>query len=149
MVDCFSVVSKKKSIFFFTFLNWEKQTWYWRKKVAIWNAAKIQHLETGRKFPDNVFKPGYILIQHGFVCLCWCLTSQSTICCFSLVVVPVLSIWLSVLLKDTRQWLRWDLNLRPLDLEISTLVIYHWAPPSSGLAWKGHRSMKLGPVSLI
>ena len=38
---------KKRSCFFFTFLtflNWEKQTWYWGKKVTIFD------WEWGRKF---------------------------------------------------------------------------------------------------
>ena len=35
----------KKKFFFFTFLNWEKQTWYWEKKGYF-------RLEFGRKCPD-------------------------------------------------------------------------------------------------
>ena len=51
------VVSKKKggkkNIFFLLFLNWEKQTWYWGKKVAIfdWEWGQIWPLEKGRKCP--------------------------------------------------------------------------------------------------
>ena len=47
---------KKKSkniFFFFTFLYWEKQTWYWEKRwlFFIGNEAEIRPLEKGRKFP--------------------------------------------------------------------------------------------------
>ena len=46
-------VKKKKNIFFFTFLNWENQTWYWGKRwlFLIGNGAEIQPLEMGRKCP--------------------------------------------------------------------------------------------------
>ena len=43
-------------IFFFTFLNWEKQTWYWEKRwlFSIGKGAEIRPLEKGRKSPENV-----------------------------------------------------------------------------------------------
>ena len=42
---------KKKIFFLFTFLNWEKQTWYWENRwlFSIGNGAKIRPLEKGRK----------------------------------------------------------------------------------------------------
>ena len=45
--------SKKKKIFFFTFLNWEKQTWYWEKKLAIFERewGKNSAPREGQKIP--------------------------------------------------------------------------------------------------
>ena len=48
------MVSKKKRIFFFfTFPNWENQTWYWKKRwlFLIGNGAEIRPLEMCRKGP--------------------------------------------------------------------------------------------------
>ena len=44
---------KKNIFFFFTFLNWEKQTWYWEKRwlFSIGNGAETWPLEKGRKSP--------------------------------------------------------------------------------------------------
>ena len=52
------MVSKKKSkknLKIFTFLNWEKQTWYWEKRwlFSIGNGAEIRPLEMGRKSPGR------------------------------------------------------------------------------------------------
>ena len=48
-------LKKKKKNFFFTFLNWENQTWYWEKRwlFFIWNGAEIRPLEMGRKGPED------------------------------------------------------------------------------------------------
>ena len=45
------VASKKK--FFFTFLNWENQTWYWEKKVAVfdWEWGQNSAPRDGQKRP--------------------------------------------------------------------------------------------------
>ena len=43
-------------------------------------------------------------------------------------VEPVLSQNKCVLLKDTMQWHRWDLNLRPLCLKSNTLPLSHCTP---------------------
>ena len=59
--QCFSLVvlvskKSKKKKFFFTFLNWENQTWYWEKGwlFLIGNGAENWPLEMGRKGPDLV-----------------------------------------------------------------------------------------------
>ena len=53
------MVSKKKEkkIFFFTFLNWENQTWYWEKRwlFLIGNGAKIRPPEMDRKSPEITY----------------------------------------------------------------------------------------------
>ena len=60
MGHCFSsveVVSKKINIYynFFTFLNWENQTWYLEKRwlFSIGNGAEIWPLEISRKSPEG------------------------------------------------------------------------------------------------
>ena len=42
-------------LFLFTFLNWEKQTWYWEKMwlLSFRNRAEMRPLEKGRKDPDH------------------------------------------------------------------------------------------------
>ena len=48
---------KKQHLFFFTFLNWEKQTWYWEKRwlFSIGNGAEIRPLEKDRTSLYMVF----------------------------------------------------------------------------------------------
>ena len=45
-------LTTKKTFFFFTFLYWEKQTWYWDFRL-VGNGAEIQPLEKGRKSPGS------------------------------------------------------------------------------------------------
>ena len=80
MGHCFSevvVVSEKKYMFFFTFLNWEKRTWYRGNKwlFSNGNGAEIRTREKGRKSPANaqstfvveaaVFKLGGGLLRYS------------------------------------------------------------------------------------
>ena len=55
---------KKEKKFFFTFLNWEKQTWYWDNMwlFSIGNGAEILPLEKGRKSP--VFKIIFLIFSN-------------------------------------------------------------------------------------
>ena len=61
-------VSHKWSLFF-TFLNWENQTWYWEKRwlFLIVNGAEIWPLEVGKK------GPGITYIKHWKKSLCYML----------------------------------------------------------------------------
>ena len=83
MGHCFSqvhvlVVSEKK-YFFFTFLNWENQTWYWEKiwLFSIGNVAEIQPLEMGRKSPDPLYFLHFYFSRKQVMFMIWLSTSQT------------------------------------------------------------------------
>ena len=67
--------SLKKKHFFFTFLNLEKQRWYWEKRwlFSIGNGAKIRPLEKGRKHLGSFKKKVVLntfLASSDFVVCC-------------------------------------------------------------------------------
>ena len=94
------MVSKKskKKLLFFTFLNWEKQTWYWEKGwlFSSGNRDEIWPLEKGRKSPVSRGSGVLCLAQvHNIVppvkCKSFCdsswaliIAEQSVFCLFLL-----------------------------------------------------------------